>query len=430
MSTVQYIILGVFILFAIGGVIVFAGFGGTGGSSSDTLAISMWGALPTDTIKKISDALNAGGKEAVKIEYREVAPETFEKELVEAIAEGVGPDLVIIPHTLLLKEQNKLSLIPWSLVSERTFKDTFVEAGEVFATNEGVYALPFAIDPLVMYWNRDIFTAKGIAKPPVLWEEASSVSQKVSEIAENKIIKKSGISFGEYQNVTNVKEIIATLAMQAGSQMVQRNGAGVKNYILETAQGAETPSFETAVTFYTDFADPNNSKYSWNRSLPSSESLFLSGKLAMYFGFASELSSIRAKNPNLNFDVALIPQAKGTTVKTTYADTYGIAVVKSSANSAQAFNAMLLLVSATSENILAESLALPPIRRDLLAVFPGTGAGDIFWQSALWSKSPLDPDPLKTSLFQKNMIESITSGQLNTREAVRSYSQQIDEIIR
>lgn len=430
MSTVQYIILGAFILFAIAGVIVFAGFGGGGAGSGDIQAVSMWGSVPTNTIKKISDALNAGGTEVIKIEYTEVAPETFEKELLEAIADGVGPDLVILPHTLLLKEQNKLSLIPWSLVSERSFLDTFAEAGEVFATNEGVYAMPFAIDPLVMYWNRDIFAANGLAKPPVLWEEAAAVSEKVSEVAENKTIKKSGLSFGEYQNVNNVKEIIATLAMQAGSRMIGRKGADVSNNLLVTESGAETSSFESAVTFYTDFTDPNSPKYSWNRSLPSSQNLFLSGKLAMYFGFASELSALRAKNPNLNFDVALIPQAKGSTSKITYAETYGIAVVKSSPNSAQAFNSLLLLVSSASEKILSDNLALPPVRRDLLSTFPGTGAGDVFWQSALWSKSPLDPNPFQTSIFQKNMIESITSGQLNVREAVRGYSQQIDEIIR
>ncbi|MCD5396682.1 MAG: hypothetical protein LRZ98_00730 [Candidatus Pacebacteria bacterium] len=44
--------------------------------------------------------------------------------------------------------------------------------------------------------------------------------------------------------------------------------------------------------------------------MPNSRDVFLSGKLATYFGFSSELRGLRLKNPNLNFDIAMVPNPK------------------------------------------------------------------------------------------------------------------------
>ena len=84
---------------------------------------------------------------------------TLVSSLVEAIAAGKGPALVLFPASSFVSEQDKLLPISYKSMSRRTFQDTFVEAGEVFLTNEGVYGLPFYIDPYVTYWNRTIFSS-------------------------------------------------------------------------------------------------------------------------------------------------------------------------------------------------------------------------------------------------------------------------------
>ena len=65
--------------------------------------------------------------------------------------------------------------------------------------------------------------------------------------------------------------------------------------------------------------------------------MFAAGDLAFYFGFASEISKIRDKNPNLNFDVTFFPQPKGASVAVTFGRMQGLAVLKSSQNSGAAF---------------------------------------------------------------------------------------------
>jgi hypothetical protein len=52
--------------------------------------------------------------------------------------------------------------------------------------------------------------------------------------------------------------------------------------------------------------------------LPKSREYFLSGRLATYFGFASEAPKIRLINPNLNFDVAEMPSDENSNNKTVF----------------------------------------------------------------------------------------------------------------
>ncbi len=60
--------------------------------------------------------------------------------------------------------------------------------------------------------------------------------------------------------------------------------------------------------FYTRFARPDNTLYSWNRSFSSDRDRFVSGDLALYFGYGSEGKELERLNPNLNFDIAEVPQ--------------------------------------------------------------------------------------------------------------------------
>ena len=47
-------------------------------------------------------------------------------------------------------------------------------------------------DPLVMYWNQDIFTSSGIAQPPKTWTEFLSIIPELSVTDELGTVYKSG----------------------------------------------------------------------------------------------------------------------------------------------------------------------------------------------------------------------------------------------
>jgi ABC-type glycerol-3-phosphate transport system substrate-binding protein len=137
--------------------------------------------------------------------------------------------------------------------------------------------------------------------------------------------------------------------------------------------------------------------------------MFTSGDLAIYFGFASELTDIQDKNPNLNFDVAPIPQLSETSNKTTYGSMIGVAILKTAKNIGVTYEAVRSLSDQKRVNLLSESLKLFPARRDLLSIRQTDRFSPVFYQSALQSKSWFDPDSNSTDKIFRDMIVSLSS---------------------
>ena len=162
-NVTQIIILGVFIFFLIVGVLVFS-LVGTSNRATDGAQIQIWGTLSNEMFTNITNTMNTDNPGALNIAYTEIPVNAFEQTLIEALADGTGPDVVLMSENLLFKNQKKLSIISYSALSERDFKDSFIEGSETLLTNNGSYGLPFLVDPLIMYWNRDTLTSKGIKR--------------------------------------------------------------------------------------------------------------------------------------------------------------------------------------------------------------------------------------------------------------------------
>ncbi len=426
MTNFQYALLGIFIFFILAGVVVFAKFGGIGGNGATAGAtISIWGTLPKDTMENL---IRDSGVNAV---YKEEAAGTFETDLVNALAEGKGPDVALMPQSLILSEQSKIYPIPVGVYPVSQFQSTFIQEGEIFNTKGGILGLPFVIDPLVMYWNRDLFSNAGVAVPPTHWDDLYNLVPTLTVKDQDSTIHQSTIAFGGYDNVSNAKDIISALLLQVGNQMVALDYDG--SYVSKLTDSKNTLGKSVAsdvVDFYTGFADPLKSQYSWNDSLPSSKNYFLAGNLAIYFGFASELSDIQNKNPNLNFSVSTLPQARDVNVKSTFGNLQALVILNNSAHKADAFNAITKLTSSTVIASLSASTNLPPVRRDLLATKPSDPAAAAFYDAALQSKGWLDPADSQTDKIFGNMIQSVSSGKSDSNDAAASASTQLGELLR
>ncbi|MCI5108403.1 MAG: extracellular solute-binding protein, partial [Candidatus Pacebacteria bacterium] len=407
MTPFQLILTGIFAAFIVIGVILFALF--RGGSSGPVSNITVWGTVTTNQFTQIEDVAGILDDETINIEYVEINEGSFDNDFINALASGEAPDLVFINQDLLVKHRDKLASIPYDAYSERDFRDTFIREGELFLSDSGVLGLPFIVDPLVMYWNRTHFSNAGLSTPPKNWSEFFSLTDAFVIKDEALNVQRASIPFGEYQNVSNAKEIISAIIMQAGSPITERDGSKVRSVLAEKFNQSITPA-EAAIKYYTEFSDPVKKFYTWNRSLPDSQDFFVAGNLSVYFGFASEIRDINAKNPNLNFDVAVLPQSKGGNEIITFGKLTALAIPKLSDDRGGALRVASLL---TSKDVMTEvSLIteLPPVRNDLLKEKSNDPFQDIFYNSAIWARGWLDPDSKKTDLLFKEMIESITSG--------------------
>ncbi len=414
----------VFSLAIVAGMAVFALSKG-GVSSVSSAVLTIWGTIPYENFQSAFEESTIGKGKNISVSYVEKDVSDFDADFVEALAEGNGPDVVILRDDLLYKNRNKFVVIPYKSFSERTFKDTFIEQGEMFLTDSGITAVPFMVDPLVMYWNRDLFSNAQISQPPVYWEQIPSILSKLTKKDQSGNIFQSTIAFGEWSNINNAKEVISMLLMQAGTPITTRSGSAVVS-VLNSDLGYPTVPGQAAIDYYTQFSNQTSQLYSWNRSLPSSLNSFLSGNLAIYFGYSSELFKIMKKNSNLNYDVAIVPQIKDSKKSIVFGRMYALAITKQSKQVAAAYMVINALTESSSLIALEKSTALPPVRRDLLSNIPSDAYRSVFYRSALISHSFIDPDPVQSSKTFKDMVESITSGKSRVSEALSRASAEID----
>src|SRR3990172_408429 len=291
---VQIIITALAIAAGIFGVLVFAGVipGLNNSSSKNKISLTMWGTISGKAMQPTLLDLK-GSAYNIEISYTEKNPATFESEFVDALARQSGPDIVIFPSEMILPEQNKLKAIPFETVGERLFRDTFADGTELLLTEKGVLGLPILIDPMVLFWNKDIFRNKSIADSPKTWNEFLTTSQTLTELGSDGNISRAGSALGIETNVNHFREIMSILILQTGSPIIDS-----KTFRFDSG------GMRDALRFFIEFSDPQKFSYSWAKSMPKSQDAFLKESLAMYFAFGSEYPSIKEKNPHLNFEIS------------------------------------------------------------------------------------------------------------------------------
>lgn len=428
LSVFQIILLSVFGALAISGMLIFALFVGAG--AGNTIGpITIWGTLEQSAFAVVLRQATENDGRLSQVTYVQKDPATFETDLTEALASGTGPDLFLLRQDYAMRDKGKVVPVPYSFLSESKFKDTFVEAANPYLVPEGVLGIPLFVDPLILYWNRDILAGAGFAEPPEYWEDVPDFAKKVTKKDDSGTILRSAVSFGEYANVDHAKDIITLLIQQAGGSITQLDSTGriVPALSLRVA-GSPSQAAESALRFYTEFADPSKLHYSWNRSLPSSRAEFTSGDLALYLGYGSEATPLVRGNPNLNFAGAAVPQSRIGKRSTNAARVYALAVSRASRNPQGSMTVAALMAETAISRALSVALGIPSARRDVLSETL-EGENVLFEGQALIARSWIDPDPQKTNGVFRGMIESVTTGSARLTEAVGRANQELAQAI-
>lgn len=398
------------------------------GSVGGSVSLTVWGTMSSYDFNALLAGAGLDDGDRYKFTYVEKQAETLNSDFTEALAVGGGPDLIMVPLDNLVRLQSKLLLIPKESLRPADFISAFVEEGELFLTSQGTYALPLYVDPMVLYWNRDLFTKESLARPPSYWDEIYDYIDKLNVKDSAGNITTSAIALGEAKNIPHEKEILSLLLLQAGSPVTSYVG-GELRASLNTSATVENPA-RSALGFYTQFADPTKVFNTWNRSLISADTHFASGKSAMYLGFASEMPVLKAKNPTLNLGIVPVPQSRVSGKSVTYGRLYGLAVSRGAKNPTQAFQGALVLVSKDTAAALAALGTYIPARRDLLSQKPTDPAGFTFYGAALQARGWLDPDTAKSKKIFADMAESVTSGRARVEEAVSTAQSALDALLK
>ena len=429
-SPFKMFIFFIFFMFAAVGMIMFALFQATGGGE-DIGDVTMWGTLPEDQFTIFLTELALTDRDISNIRYSYTPEERFNTTLIEALASGRGPDIVLLTNDQILQHRDRMFITPYEQYSTRDFKDTYIESAEALLLPEGIIGLPVAIDPMVLYWNRDLLANNQYSLPPKEWGDLFKMSQKITRRNESGNIELATIALGEFTNIRHAKDIFIAMLMQAGGNLTDLDNNGNQIATLNKKSAKGTSPAQDALRFYTSFVDPAKNTYTWSKAQPQARDAFVAGDLALYIGYASELTLMLAQNPNLNFDVVQLPQLPGGAQerKSTVARVYALAIPKIAYNPQGAGVLLNMLTSMNASQLLEKTTGLPSPRRDLLAAEPSDALKTTFRNSAIMAQAWRDPNPLATYNILKKMVESVSSGSQRMSQAIERAQRELKVLI-
>ncbi|MEK7130820.1 MAG: extracellular solute-binding protein [Patescibacteria group bacterium] len=428
------IFLGVIALVA---VLVFSGilpgYKKQGGAKGPTIQISLWGPLPERQIGSVLSGVNKENK-PYNINYTEIPADSYEETVVSALASGKGPDFWIISQDMILKNKDRISTIPFLVYPERNFRDNFVDISSLLIEQkgEGLTGIPFLADPLIMYWNKDLFSSAGVSQPPKDWNDFTETGAMFTQKNEAGNITQSGTAMGELSNIKNGKDILSMLIIQSGNPIMKVDSVNNLKISLGDDDSSGNSPAVSSVKFFNSFSDPNKDAYSWNKALPEAGDMFAKGSLAMYFGYASELPDIIERNPHLNFDLAEVPQIKGDKTKTGFAKMYSFAIMKNIPQTKKqaVINSILFITSNGVSKTFSQATGMASLRRDLLSKRTTDAYFGLVNKAVVMAKSWLEPDGTEVRRIFKEMVESTASGSLSASSAVKLANNRLDQELR
>ncbi len=267
--------------------------------------LEMWGVFDdSDAYNEIISQYRALNPYVGDITYRKLPVETYKEDLLDALAAGKGPDIFMIRNSWRETFEDKIALAPEYMLNEKQFRDAFVDVAATDFVDEGkIYGAPLSVDSLALYYNKDIFNAAGISRPPVTWEELGDILGRLNFIDQFGNITQSAIALGTAYNINRSTDILSALMLQKKGDISRQNDG--KNISLSDQRSRE------AFDFYTQFSRLNSASYSWNPRLHYSIDAFYEGTLAMMINYSWQYPAIKQKNAKLNFGIAPLPQFVG-----------------------------------------------------------------------------------------------------------------------
>ena len=140
-----------------------------------------------------------------EIVYKKLTVDTYENDLMDALATGNGPDIFLIHNTWLPKHADKLAPAPIDnlsasqapVLTPKQVQDQFADVvSSDFVSDGKVFALPLSVDSLSLFYNKDLLNQAGISTPPATWLDFDGAARKITRVDSLGNINLSGAAMG------------------------------------------------------------------------------------------------------------------------------------------------------------------------------------------------------------------------------------------
>ena len=240
------------------------------------LSLRVWGVEETANEVNILIGRLAKSHPGVTISYEQRPAETYERDLLSALAAGTGPDIFAVPAGDLrrwvpyLQPAPPQFQLPITKVKRRLFgsKEVTVaqtyaglsarQVGRKFVGTVGadaliggqLYGLPLALDTLVLPYNQTMLDAARLPQAPEDWTSFQSYVIQLTARGEGGRFRQSGAAMGTGQNIASAADIVTMIMAQNGTSFPPDTEPSFSAAVKEGDE-LRSPAGE-AIRFYTD----------------------------------------------------------------------------------------------------------------------------------------------------------------------------------
>ncbi len=362
----------------------------------------------------------------IKINYYKKNIVNYEDDFLGAVASGRGPDIFMLHNTWIPRYENKIIGAPQTLVTAKQVQTEFVDVVyDDFVVSGVVGALPLSVDTLALFYNKNIFNNVAIPRPPETWQNFLTDVEKITVRDQENNITRAGAAIGTARSINRSTDILSLLMFQSGTPIVDRKEKEVVfDDEIKTEEGTFYPGQE-ALSFYTDFANPLKSVYTWNNRMHYSIDAFKEGIVGMMLNYSYQIEEIRQDAPYLEFGVSYAPQIKEAKNKVNYANYWGLAVSKNSKHSKAAWQFINWLTRTDNYRDYLKVSNKPTARRDLINWQKQDEDLGIFAEQTLSAHSWYQVNNIAIEQYLADMIESVVTREAKVEEAIKKAAERI-----
>ena len=239
----------------------------------------------------------------------------YRKRLTADLVAGTAADVVFINYRRYAEFANTGALEPLGAYLEKSNlikeEDFYQEAVKPYIWKGKLMCIPQNISSLVVYYNKDMFDAAGIAYPANdwTWDDFLATAQALT-----KDLNGDGVTdqFGVGLEPSLIR--VAPFVWQAGGELVDDENDPY-TLMLDTSDALDAGKFVFDLQTVYHVAPNAEQEVS-----EESESRFINGRLAMFFNSRRGVPAYR-ESANFDWDVAPLPQNK-TQATILHADAY------------------------------------------------------------------------------------------------------------
>ena len=269
----------------------------------------------------------------IRVNYSQQSFTAYESTLYTRLRQAVetgepAPDIFRIHSTWTPKYYRYLSPLPSQVMTSEEYSETFYPTvvNDFTAKDGNIYAMPWSIDGLMVFYNKNLLSQAGVEKPPEDWDSFFELAQRLTRKDASGRITQSGLAMGTSRNIRHSAEIIFYLLLLEGVDIIDAT---------RTQVTLDTPGGQKVFRTYTDFARGDNAI--WSPALRTDLEMFFAGELAMMLAPSWRAFDIIEAAPTVEFDTAPLPQLKENEENIFFSTYWGEAVSRSTPHSLEAW---------------------------------------------------------------------------------------------